>query len=152
MDVCGQGLCTAEASGQGSFKCNPSHEAKVAHYTFDVSVCTYVLFGPSPFFHFSSSSGSTYLHWSPLVNHHHIVPGPSLLRYCHRNLATICQHVSLGLLCMQLRWGQWTMAGYTKKTILINGRYPGPLINVTEGDHVVVRVNNHLTQPVSVHW
>ena len=37
VDVCGQGLCTAEASGQGSFKCNPSFDNKVVWFTFDVS-------------------------------------------------------------------------------------------------------------------
>ena len=44
------------------------------------------------------------------------------------------------------------MANFKRELILINGRYPGPLINVTEGDMVIIRVNNHLNQAVSVHW
>lgn len=33
-----------------------------------------------------------------------------------------------------------------------NGRYPGPLVRVTERSRVIVEFSNHLDQPTAVHW
>jgi FtsP/CotA-like multicopper oxidase with cupredoxin domain len=33
-----------------------------------------------------------------------------------------------------------------------NGRVPGPLLDVREGDHVTVRFRNELPEPTTVHW
>ena len=34
----------------------------------------------------------------------------------------------------------------------INGQVPGPLLRVTKGEEVFVRVVNHLPQPTAIHW
>jgi FtsP/CotA-like multicopper oxidase with cupredoxin domain len=32
------------------------------------------------------------------------------------------------------------------------GQYPGPIIEVNQGDEVIVNVKNNLAQPTSIHW
>ncbi|KAI9617394.1 hypothetical protein KEM48_004846 [Puccinia striiformis f. sp. tritici PST-130] len=39
-----------------------------------------------------------------------------------------------------------------KAMIVANGQYPGPIIEVNQGDEVVVNVKNNLAQPTSIHW
>jgi FtsP/CotA-like multicopper oxidase with cupredoxin domain len=45
---------------------------------------------------------------------------------------------------MQFTWGLRTIAGFKRPIILTNGQYPGPLIDVTEGDRIIVKVQNNL--------
>ncbi|XP_077236894.1 laccase-17-like isoform X1 [Tasmannia lanceolata] len=41
---------------------------------------------------------------------------------------------------------------HTKSILTVNGQFPGPRIVTREGDRVVVRVNNHVDNNVSLHW
>jgi FtsP/CotA-like multicopper oxidase with cupredoxin domain len=45
-----------------------------------------------------------------------------------------------------------TIAGRQYQMLGFNGQYPGPLIRVTRGAEVMVRLINHLEQPTTVHW
>ncbi len=48
---------------------------------------------------------------------------------------------------------EWELAtGLTVTAWSYNGTYPGPLIEVTEGDRVRIYVTNRLPAPTSVHW
>ncbi|KAI5665984.1 hypothetical protein M9H77_15837 [Catharanthus roseus] len=40
----------------------------------------------------------------------------------------------------------------TKSMVTVNGKFPGPIIKVREGDRVVVKVVNHVSNNVSFHW
>ncbi|KAA1078996.1 hypothetical protein PGTUg99_019718 [Puccinia graminis f. sp. tritici] len=42
--------------------------------------------------------------------------------------------------------------GVEKAMIVANGQYPGPIIEVNQGDEVIVNVKNNLAQPTSIHW
>jgi FtsP/CotA-like multicopper oxidase with cupredoxin domain len=42
--------------------------------------------------------------------------------------------------------------GQTAEVLSYNGVYPGPTIDVREGDRLVVRFKNTLSEPTSVHW
>lgn len=53
----------------------------------------------------------------------------------------------------------WTIAehdlnpdGVYRRMILIDGMFPGPLIECNEGDEVVVHVHNRATNATSIHW
>ncbi|GJJ10707.1 hypothetical protein Clacol_004934 [Clathrus columnatus] len=59
---------------------------------------------------------------------------------------------------------QWTLSnkdispdGFTRSAALVNGQYPGPLLQFNKGDTGLITVNNHLTDPTmrrssSIHW
>ena len=52
-----------------------------------------------------------------------------------------------------IRWHWAGPDGYWRPVIHINEQFPGPMINITEGDDVIVRVKNYLwTETTSVHW
>ncbi|KAJ1034919.1 hypothetical protein NDA18_000526 [Ustilago nuda] len=51
-----------------------------------------------------------------------------------------------------LTYGPSAPDGFVKKRILINGQSPGPLIEASEGDTIVVKVKNRLDQGTSIHW
>lgn len=40
----------------------------------------------------------------------------------------------------------------TKPLITVNGKSPGPTIKTREGDRVIVKVHNHVTDNVTIHW
>ena len=42
--------------------------------------------------------------------------------------------------------------GYSRRLLLINGQFPGPVIEANEGDRIVVQVNNQMTIPSTIHW
>jgi FtsP/CotA-like multicopper oxidase with cupredoxin domain len=45
--------------------------------------------------------------------------------------------------------------GYLRDVLLVNGAYPGPLIEANWGDTIVVKVNNNITGPeegTAIHW
>ncbi|MBW0475053.1 hypothetical protein O181_014768 [Austropuccinia psidii MF-1] len=59
----------------------------------------------------------------------------------------------------QLRSYEWAVTnttasfdGYTRNVLIINNQFPGPLIEVNEGDTIRVKVTNHLNTPLSIHW
>jgi laccase len=40
----------------------------------------------------------------------------------------------------------------TKSIVTVNGRFPGPELVAREGDHVRVRVTNHVAYNMTIHW
>jgi len=42
--------------------------------------------------------------------------------------------------------------GVSRKVLLINGQFPGPVIEANEGDRLVVQVNNFMSLPTTIHW
>ncbi|CAA2981654.1 laccase-2-like [Olea europaea subsp. europaea] len=41
---------------------------------------------------------------------------------------------------------------HSKRILTVNGKFPGPLIIAREGDRVLVKVVNHVSNNVSIHW
>ncbi|KAG0147500.1 hypothetical protein CROQUDRAFT_61647 [Cronartium quercuum f. sp. fusiforme G11] len=44
------------------------------------------------------------------------------------------------------------MDGYQRPVLVINGQFPGPLIEANDGDTLKITVNNQINLPVSIHW
>lgn len=42
--------------------------------------------------------------------------------------------------------------GYLRTMLVINGQYPGPLIEANEGDTLNILVVNRMKRPISIHW
>jgi len=42
--------------------------------------------------------------------------------------------------------------GVSVRVLLINGQFPGPVIEANEGDRLVIQVNNFMTLPSAIHW
>src|SRR5271170_2652318 len=42
--------------------------------------------------------------------------------------------------------------GVAVRMLLINGQFPGPVIEANEGDRLVIQVNNFMTLPSAIHW
>jgi FtsP/CotA-like multicopper oxidase with cupredoxin domain len=42
--------------------------------------------------------------------------------------------------------------GVSKRMLLVNGKFPGPVIEANEGDQLIVHVNNYMTIPSAIHW
>ncbi|KAJ7571637.1 hypothetical protein O6H91_01G170300 [Diphasiastrum complanatum] len=40
----------------------------------------------------------------------------------------------------------------TKQLVSVNGQYPGPNLHVTEGDRLIIKVNNFVKSNVTLHW
>ncbi|KAF4386139.1 hypothetical protein F8388_016391 [Cannabis sativa] len=40
----------------------------------------------------------------------------------------------------------------TKPIVTVNGHFPGPTLYAREDDNVVVRVTNHVTYNLTIHW
>ena len=45
-----------------------------------------------------------------------------------------------------------TIDGRKSKAITVNGQLPAPLLRWKEGDDIVLRVTNRLTEDTSIHW
>lgn len=45
-----------------------------------------------------------------------------------------------------------SFSGVLRKVLVINGRYPAPLIRVNRGDRLLISVNNNMSEPTSMHW
>nr|GMC90047.1 laccase-17-like [Ipomoea batatas] len=41
---------------------------------------------------------------------------------------------------------------HTKSMVTINGKFPGPPILAREGDRLLIKVNNHVANNISIHW
>lgn len=52
----------------------------------------------------------------------------------------------------ELSWGRRAPDGVERDMILVNGQFPGPILEVTEGDDVVVEVFNGLDDDSSIHF
>ncbi|KAK1146947.1 hypothetical protein N8T08_002274 [Aspergillus melleus] len=53
---------------------------------------------------------------------------------------------------LTLTWEDHAPAGASRKMILTNGQFPGPLLEVDQGDDVEVTVENQLPQATTVHF
>src|SRR5271170_942802 len=42
--------------------------------------------------------------------------------------------------------------GVSVRMLLVNGQFPGPVIEANEGDQLLVEVNNFMTLPSAIHW
>ena len=42
--------------------------------------------------------------------------------------------------------------GVSRRMLLINGKFPGPVVETNEGDRLEVQVNNFMTIPAAIHW
>jgi Flp pilus assembly pilin Flp len=42
--------------------------------------------------------------------------------------------------------------GVSRRLLLINGQFPGPVIEANDGDRLIVEVNNFMTVPSAMHW
>ena len=42
--------------------------------------------------------------------------------------------------------------GLVRPMLLVNGMFPGPLVEANTGDRIVVKVTNHLTVGTALHW
>jgi FtsP/CotA-like multicopper oxidase with cupredoxin domain len=73
-------------------------------------------------------------------------PGPPVLE----NIATVPGTVEVRLVAAPARL---SLAGDVATDVYAyNGRIPGPLLEVREGDRVVVHFRNDLAEPTTVHW
>lgn len=41
---------------------------------------------------------------------------------------------------------------HTRSILSVNGKFPGPRLVAREGDRVVVKVVNHVSNNVTIHW
>lgn len=53
---------------------------------------------------------------------------------------------------LELSWGRRAPDGVERDMILVNGQFPGPTLEITEGDDVVVEVYNGLGADSSIHF
>jgi FtsP/CotA-like multicopper oxidase with cupredoxin domain len=53
---------------------------------------------------------------------------------------------------VDLTWGPLAPDGFSRNTILTNGQFPGPPLEVDEGDDVEFFVNNNLPFAVTIHF
>lgn len=51
-----------------------------------------------------------------------------------------------------LTWEDYTPDGFTRKMLLVNGKSPGPVLEVNEGDTVVVHLHNAAPRNTSMHF
>ncbi|KIP03947.1 ferroxidase/laccase group [Phlebiopsis gigantea 11061_1 CR5-6] len=42
--------------------------------------------------------------------------------------------------------------GFSKPMLVVNGQWPGPTIEANQGDRLVIKVTNHLSNRTSIHW
>lgn len=53
---------------------------------------------------------------------------------------------------LSLTRGPWAPNGHSRQVILVNGQFPAPTLKVSQGDHVVVEVENHIDDITSIHF
>jgi FtsP/CotA-like multicopper oxidase with cupredoxin domain len=49
-------------------------------------------------------------------------------------------------------WEDWEVAGAVRKTILTNGQFPAPKLQLKQGDNVEFMINNWLPFPTAIHF
>lgn len=60
--------------------------------------------------------------------------------------------VSGRVIDLAVEQGAIEVAGRSGHAFAVNGRVPGPLVRLKEGEAVTLRVANHLAQDTSIHW
>jgi FtsP/CotA-like multicopper oxidase with cupredoxin domain len=73
-------------------------------------------------------------------------PGPAVLENVSREPRTVEVHLTAAPALLQL------VPGIETAVFAYNGRSPGPLLEVHEGDRVIVHFRNDLAEPTTVHW
>lgn len=53
---------------------------------------------------------------------------------------------------LHIAYKQVHFAGRSARAIAVNDQIPGPTLHFTEGDHVRIRVFNHIDQGTAIHW
>lgn len=53
---------------------------------------------------------------------------------------------------LTLTWEAYAPDGFERDMILVNGQFPGPLLELTEGDDVLVNVHNEMPFNTTVHF
>jgi FtsP/CotA-like multicopper oxidase with cupredoxin domain len=53
---------------------------------------------------------------------------------------------------LELTWGTGSPDGYTRDMIFVNGEYPGPLLEIQQGDWVEIEVLNSMPFNSSIHY
>ena len=52
----------------------------------------------------------------------------------------------------KVTYGTLSPLGVPQQVILINGQFPGPNLNTTTNNNIVLNVYNHLDEPLLFHW
>ena len=52
---------------------------------------------------------------------------------------------------LELSWGKGAPDGYEREMIFINGQYPGPLLDIQQGDEVEIEVLNSMPFNTTIH-
>jgi FtsP/CotA-like multicopper oxidase with cupredoxin domain len=52
---------------------------------------------------------------------------------------------------LELTWGQGAPDGHERGMIFINGQYPGPLLDIQQGDWVEIEVRNLMPWNTTIH-
>ena len=53
---------------------------------------------------------------------------------------------------LTLTWEKYAPDGVSRDMILINGQFPGPLLEINEGEDVWVTVDNHMPYNTTMHY
>jgi FtsP/CotA-like multicopper oxidase with cupredoxin domain len=53
---------------------------------------------------------------------------------------------------LELTWGKGAPDGHEREMIFINGQYPGPLLDIQQGDWVEIEVTNWLPFNTTIHY
>ncbi|KAK1270572.1 Laccase-17 [Acorus gramineus] len=56
------------------------------------------------------------------------------------------------LIVSKIRLKNVTRLCHTKAMVTVNGRYPGPKIVTREGDRLLIKVINHVSNNITIHW
>lgn len=75
-----------------------------------------------------------------------------LLQWVTCNTGTAENGLNTARFEVTLTWEDWEVAGAVRKTILTNGQFPGPKLQLKQGDTVEFVVNNWLPFPTAVHF
>lgn len=53
---------------------------------------------------------------------------------------------------IKIKYHNVTRLCHTRNIISVNGQFPGPRLVAREGDRVLVKVINHVSNNVTIHW
>ena len=53
---------------------------------------------------------------------------------------------------LDLTWEKRSPAGFERNLILVNGQHPGPVLEIDQGQDVVVDVHNYLPFNTTIHY
>lgn len=53
---------------------------------------------------------------------------------------------------LTITWGKNSPDGVEREMFLVNGQYPGPLLELDEGDEVEVTVHNQMERNTTIHF